>query len=225
MDLVGSNLAYGTERVDMSGKRWTLPAVEQGEPFPRGVAGMIPVVTCRKAGAEKVAYAFALDDGEADQSERPGYAGLAAAVELANQILRQAQDLSGRPFGYIETVPIAIAAKGTGYTRVQIVDRDAHGQPTDAPLHLHLETSDEPGSPYSLSVVVEYADGAPVRMALTEYGEDGYECRVSVSTNPKTGKFSVAKVEDTSWHGEKRGRLLYKRGHVYESQDRRPRRW
>jgi hypothetical protein len=105
-----------------------------------------------------------------------------------------------------------VPEKGNGFTRVQVVPLDAHGGPNPAPLRLLVETSDEPGSPDSLTSVLEYdVAGSPARLTMTDFGDRGDTCKVVATPNPKTGNFSVLKVEEFAG-GDRQGRLLYKRG-------------
>ena len=91
---------------------------------------------------------------------------------------------------------------------------DAHGQKSPSPLHLNIETVDEPGCPDSFSAVVEYdAEGKPAHLTMTEYADDGFMVRVDANTNEKTGKFSVRKVERINMATRNKS-LLYKRGKV-----------
>ena len=115
-------------------------------------------------------------------------------------------------FGQVAGVEVGIPAEGHGYTRVVIAELDAHGQPSASPIHLHVETVDEPGSPDSLSAVLEYdREGTPVRLVMTEYGDHGYSMRVECTVNEKSDKFSVRKVERVDSYAHTKS-LLYKRG-------------
>lgn len=212
MDVYGSNLSYGRERVEISQARSVLPVCEEGESFPLGVAGLIPVETLRK-GKVKTSYAFPLgEDGLAEGSTC--HAALSEAVGLVNSMLEQAYSFSGHGFGAVDGVQVGIPATGRGFTRVEIVALDAHGDPHPAPLHLHIETTDHPETDICLSGVVEYdRAGTPFRMTLTEYGARSM-CRVTATKNPKTGRFSVYKVEESQGETFREGRLLYKRGQL-----------
>ena len=257
MELHGGNGMFGTGMVELSDRRWVMP-LEKVEPaFPRGVGGLLPVVTVRKDGSERTVYAFPCEDGPierpnvaaegaalasdeaADVVGEPAVAGDAAAepaelapasdpapelppvlaalldaVEFVNKMLVQAATLSGYPFGRLGGIQTGIAAAGWGFTRVDIVPLDAHGQKSPLPLHLNIETVDEPGCPDSFSAVVEYdAEGKPAHLTMTEYADDGFMVRVDANTNEKTGKFSVRKVERISMATRNKS-LLYKRGKV-----------
>lgn len=309
MDLYGDNRAFGAEQVELSRWRRVEPASGEGAPFPRGTADLLRVVTSRKDGNEKVAYAFRLGpddagvaeasggadegslvndasteeepaahapseepaeeeavicadepagsacvqqavpgdapapaeltgedvDAPADASEaasapapapasdgtRPGLAALTEAVALINRMLEQAGELAHHEFGFVGGVQIGIPEHGSGYTYATIVPLDAHGQPSASPMHLHVETCGDPGSPDSLSSLIEYdAEGTPLRVAMTEYGED-YYCRINVTINEKTGRLSVQKVEEFLGV-EHRPHLLYKRNWTPRSDAGRP---
>ena len=331
MDLYGDNRAFGAERVVLGDKRWVDPASGEGEAFPLGTANLLQVVSVRKDGSQRMAYAFRLGTGEqiaplpegaklaseAEAEPKPadasavadeggatcaaedcsdvdmpeaeeaaacdvcaddesvadatdavagnsaacdaadvesadadgsgaaaceaavpaccdeqagaapatsavspadlgsdderGMAALSEAIDLINRMLDQAGELARHEFGYVGGVQVGIPAQGAGYTYVTIVLLDAHGQPAEAPLHLHVETGEEPGCPDSLSSKIEYdREGKPLRLALTEFGEQ-YSCRVIVNINEKSGKLSVQKVEEFKGP-ERRPHLLYKRG-------------
>lgn len=257
MELHGGNGMFGTGMVELSDRRWVMPLEKVVPAFPRGVGGLLPVVTVRKDGSERTVYAFPCEDGPierpniaaegaalasdeaADVVGEPAVAGDAAAepaelasasdsapelppvlaalldaVEFVNKMLVQAATLSGYPFGRLGGIQTGIAAAGWGFTRVDIVPLDAHGQKSPSPLHLNIETVDEPGCPDSFSAVVEYdAEGKPAHLTMTEYADDGFMVRVDANTNEKTGKFSVRKVERISMATRNKS-LLYKRGKV-----------
>lgn len=143
----------------------------------------------------------------------PAVAALVEAVAFVNKMLVQAASLSGYPFGTLGGIETGIKEAGWGFTRVEVVPLDAHGQPSDSPLHLCIETTDEPGCPDSFNAVLEYdAAGNPARLVMTEYDdEDMYTVRVSADLNEKTGKFSVRKVERITRYTRNKA-LLYKRG-------------
>ena len=383
MDLYGDNRAYGVERVALSEYRWVDPASGEGEPFPRGTADLLQVVSVRKDGSERTAYAFrvgpaddgatgadacataevgeavvdasdgapadeqaevaacgaaesmtgdsdapcdeavdagesAVVEGEAAAADAPsaqgegedvaccasaqavvcvggeqaecegcsddacpdalpaegdasavkdaaahdavcpacadGAAGaetkapcptcgdgaeeepvcsdagdagqstlaaLSASIDLINRMLEQAGELANHEFGYVGGIQVGVPVYGAGYTYVTIVARDAHGQPSAAPLHLHVETSDDPGCPDSLSTKIEYdREGQPQRLVMIEFGVD-YSCRVNVTINEKSGKLSVQKVEEFLGR-ERRPHLLYKRGWTPKTESERP---
>lgn len=241
MELHGGNGMYGKGMVELSEKRWVMP-LEEGEPlFPLGVGGLLPVVTVRKDGSERAVYAFPCEDGslerpaatdvaaapepdgdgaQGDPAEQaapdlpPVLAALLDAVDFVNKMLVQAATLSGYPFGRLGGIQTGIAASGWGFTRVDVVPLDAHGQPSASPLHLNIETVDEPGCPDSFSAVIEYdAQGAPAHLLMTEYADDDFMVRVDANTNEKTGKFSVRKVERINLVTRNKS-LIYKRGKV-----------
>ena len=65
MLLLGDNTRFGHERVELTEERFVEPIATEGDPFPLGVAGLIPVVTSRrKKGGFKTVYAFPLPEGE-----------------------------------------------------------------------------------------------------------------------------------------------------------------
>lgn len=239
MELYGDNSAFGVEQVELSDKRRVLPIEAEAPEFPLGVGGLLPVLTARKGG-EKTVYAFATtsaaeetEAGEAATGEAeaegtspdvavPNNASspaqrtrkaLEEAVDCVNRMLGLAAKFSGYPFGRIGGIEVGIAAEGTGFTRVAVVELDAHGKPSASPLHLHIETTDEPGCPDSFSAMLEYdKQGKPVRVVMTEYGEEGVSVRADATVNEKSGKLSVRKVEhiDAKRHTKD---LLYKRGY------------
>ena len=219
MDLFGSNRTLGFEETTLGDARKALPICADERRFPYGVGGLVPISTMRKKG-EKVVYAFPVGDAEdAPEGDAPCeagaedlYAALVEAVDLVNRMLDQAAELARYDFGFVGGIEVGVPEQGWGFTRVEVVAKDAHGQPSTSPLHLCIETVDDPGSPDSLSAVVEYGeDAVPLKLTLTEFGPDGDTCRVAVSVNEKTGKLSVAKVEHNLYR-ENRTRLLYKRG-------------
>ena len=255
MDLYGDNRAFGSERTELCDKRWVDPASGEGEAFPRGTANLLQVVTVRKDGSQRTAFAFRVggkgdvpaeasaepdgtqveeragdvpasevtpESAQADEagevsapapseSDPQAVEALKEAVDLVNRMLDQAGELARHEFGYVGGIQVGVPQEGAGYTYVTVVARDAHGQPSAAPLHLHMETSNEPGCPDSLSSKIEYSlDGTPLRLLLVEYG-DQYSCRVVVNVNEKSGKLSVQKVEEFKG-AEQRPHLLYKRG-------------
>lgn len=178
------------------------PAAEAAA-APEGVAEAIAEAA---AAPEEIAA-----DAPGSAPDAASAQALEAAVALVNRMLAQAAQLSGYSFGQVGGIEVGVTERGWGFTRVEMVPLDAHGQPSAAPLHLHVETCDEPGAPGSLGSVIEYdAAGEPRRMVLTEFG-DNRSCRVLVTPNEKTGKFSVAKVEET-FGRDRNVRLLYKRG-------------
>lgn len=105
---------------------------------------------------------------------------------------------------------MAITPENYNFTRVEIVPIDAHNKPSETPVHLHIETSEEPCEPGSLSCVIELdGEGVPARVLICEYNERNATLRINVNVNEKTGKLSVQKVEDIMGS---EARLLYKRG-------------
>ncbi len=218
MELHGGNGAFGGERVELSEKRWVLPLETEAPVFPLGVGGLLPVVTVRKDGSEKTVHAFPCDDGDVDEMAdalalHPALAALVDAVAFVNKMLVQAATLSGYPFGTLGGIETGVSVSGWGFTRVDVVPLDAHGQPSASPLHLHIETTDEPGCPGSFNAVIEYdAEGNPAHLVMTEYDEeDMFTVRVDANVNEKTGKFSVRKVERINRYTRNKS-LFYKRG-------------
>lgn len=204
----GTNAAFGAGKVELGDRRWTLATQTEGEDFPRGTKGLIPVVTLRKDGTEKTSYAFPVGEGcEPDGAAQ----ALDEAVALLNRLLDQACELARHGFGYVDGIAVQVPERGWAFTRVEMVPRDAHGQESATPLHLIVETG-EPGSPDSLEATLEYDRRGEVRrVAMTEHGESGYTCRVVCTVNSHTGRLSVHKVEESDDRGA-RGHLLYKRG-------------
>ena len=128
-----------------------------------------------------------------------------------NLYLQQAFDVSHRRFGSVAGVQVEVPPFGSGYTRVEMVPLDAHGEPSPTPLHLHVETGDNPGGPYSFSAMIEYdAEGNPAHVTMNEYGDEYYQCKVNVTVNEKTGRLSVQKIEETVGPNRER-HLIYKR--------------
>ncbi len=262
MILFGDNTSYGTDRVDISDRRYILPLVEDDRPFPFGVGGLLPVATKRKDGSWKTVYAFPVgEEEEGREEEAEGSAEVEAAAEagtepdvgaeaepevesevevetevetgadevgepsqpetlvaltesvsFVNRLLAQAAELSGYPFGMIGGIEVGVPERGWAFTRVEVVPLDAHGKPSVSPLHLLVETTDEPGCPDSLGAVVEYdKSGNPVHAVMTEFGDPGYSLKITVSLNEKTGKLSVQKVEEIDKLAREE-RLMYKRG-------------
>ncbi len=250
MKLLGTNERYEDERTRVADDRCAGPVEKVGEPFPRGVAGLIPVATDRAHDGERVVYAFPVREGDqraldaaaalaaraaqaacgtadgqgpaapttgGDEPEvRPVIAALADAVALVNRMLDQAAELSKHPFGIVDGVRTAVREEGYGFANVSVAPRDAHGDENPLPTQLRVETSARPGSPDTLSALVEYdVQGTPGRVTLTEFGPDAYVCRAVASVNEKSGKLSLYKVEERT--GDGRTHLLYKRGWQHAS--------
>ena len=156
------------------------------------------------------------EDGEVGADEVPAapkstYEALCEAVDVVNLYLQQAFDVSHRRFGSVAGVQVEVPPFGSGYTRVEMVPLDAHGEPSPTPLHLHVETGDNPGGPYSFSAMIEYdAEGNPAHVTMNEYGDEYYQCKVNVTVNEKTGRLSVQKIEETVGPNRER-HLVYKR--------------
>ena len=66
MRFFGDNSRFGKERVELTDKRAVETAVREGEGFPCGAAGLIPVVSKRKKGGTRTVYAFPIAEGDAD---------------------------------------------------------------------------------------------------------------------------------------------------------------
>ena len=148
---------------------------------------------------------------DAEPVAKTTYEALCEAVEVVNLYLQQAFDVSHRRFGSVAGVQVEVPPFGSGYTRVEMVPLDAHGEPSPTPLHLHVETGDNPGGPYSFSAMIEYdAEGNPAHVTMNEYGDEYYQCKVNVTINEKTGRLSVQKIEETVGPNRER-RLVYKR--------------
>ena len=264
MILFGDNTSYGTDRVDLTDRRYILPFVEDDRPFPLGVGGLLPVATQRKDGSWKTVYAFPVGEeeedyeeeseeeiteveaaaeveaeaeadvesepevevdaeaepesateaeGDSDDSDQPAsLVSLTESVSFVNRLLAQAAEVSGYPFGMIGGIEVGVPERGWAFTRVEVVPLDAHGKPSVSPLHLLIETTDEPGCPDSLGAIVEYdKSGNPVHAVMTEFGDPGYSLKITVSVNEKTGKLSVQKVEEIDKLAREE-RLMYKRG-------------
>lgn len=142
------------------------------------------------------------------------YDALLDAVDAINEMLDDAVELSGHRFGYLDAVRIGVPWRGAGYTRAVLRPLDDKGGPSPTPLHLVVETSIDPGSPGSLTSTLRYdRTGHIQNMLLTEYGEDGYWCRVEASINYRTHRMGVYKVEEYDGRHPD-GRLLYKRGYT-----------
>ncbi|MEE8715756.1 MAG: hypothetical protein SOI26_00220 [Coriobacteriales bacterium] len=296
MRLLGDNSALGHGPVQISETRSALPVDDGHPPFPRGVGGLVPVVTQRRKKPEKTSYAFALDpsvpgigealeatylgmpmmdqvvrrtadadagdagggetpagsmgaaddargdgadagdarpddaqDGAGETGDAPSeparreareagrtvppaeLAALARMIALVNRLLMQARELSGHRFGFIDAARVGVPAQGWGFTRVESVEFDAHGNPSSAPTRLYIETAEEPGGIDSIEAVVDIdLQGDPQRVQLSEVAHDRRSCRVVATVNEKSGKLSVYKVEEGSGRGPD-SRLLYKR--------------
>lgn len=212
MRLFGDNSKYGKEEVALAGGKRTVGVkVKQGPAFPAGIAGLIPVISKRKKGGTKTVYAFPTAEGDAGELEQTDELSVVTdGVDLINRLLSQAAELARIELGQIGGVSMGITEANYGFTRVEIVPIDAHNKPSDAPIHLHIETSEEPGEPGSLSCVIELdEEGVPFRVLICEYNERGAMLRINVNINEKSGKLSVQKVEDIL-NGD--ARLFYKRG-------------
>ena len=212
MRLFGDNSKYGDTEIELAdGKRTVGVKVEDGKAFPEGVAGLIPVVTKRKKGGTKTVYAFPTKEGDSGELEQTDeLAVITDGVDLINRLLAQAAELARIELGQIFGVTLAITPENYNFTRVEIVPIDAHNKPSETPVHLHIETSEEPCEPGSLSCVIELdGEGVPARVLICEYNERNATLRINVNVNEKTGKLSVQKVEDIMGS---EARLLYKRG-------------
>ncbi len=211
MRLLGSNARFGARRVNLSGNRYVQETFEKGEPFPRGVRGMLPVVTLRKGGAHQTTYAFATA-GDAPDEPAPGSAAdaLSQAVRLVNETLDRAAELTDVPFGIVDDVRVGIPAQGQGFSHVAYAPYDRAGAPAATPVHLRLETSEVPGSANSLSATIGYdPQGAPTDVTIVAFQTPRHAHRVRATVAP--GGVVVEKVEFTdavSGHA----RLCYKRG-------------
>ena len=212
MRLFGDNSKYGDTEIELAdGKRTVGVKVEDGKAFPEGVAGLIPVVTKRKKGGTKTVYAFPTKEGDSGELEQTDeLAVITDGVDLINRLLAQAAELARIELGQIFGVTMAITPENYNFTRVEIVPIDAHNKPSETPVHLHIETSEEPCEPGSLSCVIELdGEGVPARVLICEYNERNATLRINVNVNEKPGKLSVQKVEDILGS---EARLLYKRG-------------
>ena len=212
MRLFGDNSKYGDTEIELAdGKRTVGVKVEDGKAFPEGVAGLIPVVTKRKKGGTKTVYAFPTKEGDSGELEQTDeLAVITDGVDLINRLLAQAAELARIELGQIFGVTMAITPENYNFTRVEIVPIDAHNKPSETPVHLHIETSEEPCEPGSLSCVIELdGEGVPALVLICEYNERNATLRINVNVNEKTGKLSVQKVEDIMGS---EARLLYKRG-------------
>ena len=212
MRLFGDNSKYGDTEIELAGGKRTVGVkVEDGKAFPEGVAGLIPVVTKRKKGGTKTVYAFPTKEGDSGELEQTDeLAVITDGVELINRLLAQAAELARIELGQIFGVTMAITPENYNFTRVEIGPIDAHNKPSETPVHLHIETSEEPCEPGSLSCVIELdGEGVPARVLICEYNERNATLRINVNVNEKTGKLSVQKVEDIMGS---EARLLYKRG-------------
>ena len=212
MRLFGDNSKYGDTEIELAdGKRTVGVKVEDGKAFPEGVAGLIPVVTKRKKGGTKTVYAFPTKEGDSGELEQTDeLAVITDGVDLINRLLAQAAELARIELGQFFGVTMAITPENYNFTRVEIVPIDAHNKPSETPVHLHIETSEEPCEPGSLSCVIELdGEGVPARVLICEYNERNATLRINVNVNEKTGKLSVQKVEDIMGS---EARLLYKRG-------------
>ena len=211
MRLFGDNSKYGKEPVELESKRTVGEVITDGEAFPAGVAGLIPVISKRKKGGTKTVYAFPTAEGDTGELEQTDeLAVITDGVELVNRLLAQAAELAHIELGQIFGVAMGITEEGYGFTRVEVVTIDEHNRPSETPVHLHIETSDTPGEPGTVNAVIALdAEGVPARVLVTEFNERGATIRINVNVNEKTDKLSVQKVEDIRG-GE--SRLLYKRG-------------
>lgn len=227
LKLLDDNEQYGKESIELTDKRRVDVIKEGDHRFPLGLDGLIPVITQRSKGPDRVVYAFPLGetdrlrsynnvkvDGYNDKSNSQvehEYNELDTAIDLLNRLLAQAAELSKHPFGYVNGIRIAIPNNGYGFTHVEHVPVDAHGDPSETPIHLCIETSKRPGACDSLSAVLEYnLQGSIQKVLMTEYGDDGYHCTAIANINEKSGKLSIYKVEESDIN--RPSKLLYKRG-------------
>ena len=152
------------------------------------------------------------------------YYFLAEAVDTINDMLDEGYDVTGHPFGYVDSVRIGVPWRGSGYTRALYRPRGDDG-PSPTPVRLVVETSIEPGSPNSLTAAVFYdRRGNISTLTITEFGYDSYWCRIEASVDYNTHQLSVYKVEERDgYHAN--GRLLYKRGQKNYKRDEYDRGW
>ena len=212
VEFFGDNARFGAEKVELSAERFVGLLEDEGEDFPFGVRGLLPVVTVRKKkGGYKTVYAFPFTEGT-----EPANAELAQelsdALGFINLLLREATEASGHDFGQIGGIWLSIAEKGYGFTRVEQVLSDG---PNGAPIHLRVETSDKPGAPGTLSAVIEYDfDGYVRNVLMTEYAEDGYSCYASAAIDFASGEIVVQKVAETPSAGAEAVELYRRRRRV-----------
>lgn len=198
MEFIGANDAYGTERRELNAERFVDTTVEADANFPFGVKGMLPVVTSRrKKGGFKTVYAFPFAAGEPDGSNELAHE-LCEATDFVNMLLNEARELSGYQFREIDSLQMGMAAKGYGFTRVELIPNEEEGVPAVAPVHLRLETTDKPGEPGSTSATVEYdPDGFVHHVLMCEYAEDGEVFRAMADYSWRKRDIYIFRVTQT----------------------------
>lgn len=213
MEFLGDNTRFGAARVELGEERYVEPLVADGDAFPFGVDGLLPVATSRKKkGGVKTVYAFPFGEGE-PPADNDLARELCAAVDFVNVLLGEASELSGHEFGSIGALWLGVPEKGYSFTRVEAVPP---ANPGDAPIRLRIETSEVPGAPDTLSAVLEYDEGGYLRHALmTEFGENGYSCRVTASVDFASGEVLVQKVAEVV-AGEEPYELYYRNYNDWE---------
>ena len=172
MLFLGDNAQFGENPVELSAERLVEPIVHDGERFPFGVDGLLPVVTeRRKKGGSKTVYAFPFAEGE-PPADNPAAQELCDATDFVNRLLQEASELSGHEFGSIGA------------------------------FNLRLETSDLPKEPDTLSAVLEYDPHGYVRNVLmVEYAENGISCRATAAVDFSCDDVCIRRVVQSDAQG------------------------
>lgn len=199
MLFLGDNAQFGENPVELSAERLVEPIVHDGERFPFGVDGLLPVVTeRRKKGGSKTVYAFPFAEGE-PPADNPAAQELCDATDFVNRLLQEASELSGHEFGSIGALWLGIPKRGYSFTRVEAV---CAGETRSAPFNLRLETSDLPKEPDTLSAVLEYDPHGYVRNVLmVEYAENGISCRATAAVDFSCDDVCIRRVVQSDAQG------------------------
>lgn len=164
----------GNETVRVSSNRVIHPLVEEGEKFPCGVKGMIPIVTEYKGGVEHLCFGFAI---EGDRKE------MMNLIAQVNDVLDRASELSGHEFGMIDYLEFNMKDPcGWGFTRVDYAPLTRSGGVSKTPLRARFETSAVPCSEGSYSGLLDLKrDGSVAKIEVTEWSLNSSAYKVIAS--------------------------------------------
>ena len=212
MKFAGDTTIYGSDFAELCAERGVDTLVEEGEAFPLGVRGLLPVVTSRKKkGGYKTVYAFRFAEGEPDAADETANE-LSQAIDFANVLIDEASDLSGYPFAPIDTVLIGIPAEGYGFTRVEQMPLDENGNEPATPIHLQICASSDFGDAKTIEIVMEYdASGHLQNTLITENCFDGGTRHISAAPDWDTGEILVQRVLEIPRPGAKPRELYFRR--------------
>lgn len=194
MRIVGDNTALVSGRQDLAPDRAAGPAETQGEAFPFGTRGLVPVWTeRRKKGGFKTVYAFPCSDGAVTGDD--GLAEeLGRALAFLDGLVAEAAGLSGVDLGALGDVRAGVEASGYRFTRVEEHWDDPQAS---SPVHLRVEAGLADGAPGELSAVIEYdADGRVRHVLVDQRTPDGRACEVTAAVDFDDGRLAVERVTE-----------------------------